>query len=62
MHAIRDTLVRGVMGVLGIVFGTLSAVALVIAAIVPAILGLLAFVFSPVRALVDRVRRPRAAA
>jgi hypothetical protein len=54
---LRDPLAHAIMGVAGVVFGVLSAGALALAAIVPAALGLLAFVLSPLRALIDRLRR-----
>jgi hypothetical protein len=54
---LRDPLAQAIMGVASVVFGVLSAGALAVAAIIPAALGLLAFLLSPVRALVDRVRR-----
>gem|GEM_PF-6152790 len=47
------------MTVVGGAFGVLSAVALAIAAVIPAILGVLAFVLSPLRALFERVQRER---
>jgi hypothetical protein len=49
------------MGIVGIVCGVLSVVALAIAAVVPPILGLIALALTPVRALVERIGRPRAA-
>lgn len=58
MQVIREGAVRGLGGLVGVVCGALGAVALGIAALVPAILGLLAFAFSPLRAAVDRLRRP----
>jgi predicted Co/Zn/Cd cation transporter (cation efflux family) len=60
VQAIREAVVRGLGGLVGVVCGALGVVALGVAALVPAILGLLAFVFSPLRAAVDRVRRPSA--
>jgi hypothetical protein len=56
MRGIRDAVMHAVLGAVGLVIGTLSGVALAIAAIVPAALGLLAFLLSPFRALVDRLR------
>ncbi len=56
VRAIRDGLTHAVLGALGLMFGALGAVAMTIAAIVPATLGLLAFLLSPIRALVDRLR------
>jgi hypothetical protein len=58
MRLVRDALAQTVMGVVGIVFGVLSAVALAVAAAIPPLLGLLAFVLSPLRALLDLLRRP----
>jgi hypothetical protein len=55
MSTLRDKLAHGVMGTVGIVFGVLGAVGLAIAAIVPAILGLLAFLLSPLRSLARRL-------
>lgn len=57
MSDLRDMLAHAVMGAVGIVLGILSAVALALAAIVPALLGLLAFMLSPLRAIVQRVLR-----
>jgi hypothetical protein len=54
---LRDPLAHAIIGVAGLVFGVLSAGALAVAAIVPAALGLLAFLLSPLRALADRLRR-----
>ena len=59
MRRVTDLGAHGVMGLVGVVFGALSMVALAIAAVIPAALGLLAFVVAPVRVLVDRLRRPR---
>ncbi len=56
MRGIRDAVTHAVLGALGLVFGALSGIAMVIAAIIPALLGLLAFVLSPLRALVERLR------
>jgi hypothetical protein len=56
VRTIRDTIVQGVLGTFGIIFGLLSAIALVVAAFVPALLGLLAFLLSPLRALFERLR------
>ncbi len=47
------------MSAVGLVLGVLSAVALGVAAVVPAILGLLSFALSPLHALVERVRDER---
>jgi hypothetical protein len=58
VRVIREAAVRGLGGVVGVTCGALGAVALAVAAVVPAILGLLAFVFSPLRAAVDRLRQP----
>ena len=56
MRGIRDAVTHAVLGAVGLLFGTLSAIALAIAAIVPAVFGLLAVLLSPFRALVDRLR------
>jgi hypothetical protein len=47
------------LGAIGFVFGVLSAVALAVAAVIPALLGMLAFALSPLRALFERMRRMR---
>jgi len=54
---LRDPLAHAIMGIAGMVFGVLSAGALALAAIVPAALGLIAFLLSPLRALANRLRR-----
>ena len=56
MRGIRDAVTHAVLGSVGLVLGTLSAVALAVAAIVSSALGLLAFLLCPFRALVDRLR------
>jgi hypothetical protein len=56
VRAVRDSVIQAVVGTLGIIFGFLSAVALALAALIPAILGVLAIVLSPLRALLERVR------
>jgi hypothetical protein len=56
VRRVVQTAAHGIMGVVGLVFGVLSAVALAVAALVPAALGLLAFILSPLRGLIDRVR------
>jgi hypothetical protein len=56
VRGIRDGLVHGVLGAVGIVCGVLSGIALAIAAVIPAMLGMLAFALSPLRALSDRLR------
>ncbi|MGA2011091.1 MAG: hypothetical protein ABSH51_11280 [Solirubrobacteraceae bacterium] len=58
MRRLRDSLTHALVGAVGLIFGALSAIALAVAAIVPAALGLLAFLLAPFRALVDRLRRP----
>jgi hypothetical protein len=58
VKALRDAVIHAVLGVAGLLFGVLSAAALGIAAVIPPILGMLALLFSPLRALVDRFRRP----
>jgi len=57
VRALRDSVVQAVVGTIGIGFGLLSAIALAMAALIPALLGLLAFVLSPLRALLERIRR-----
>jgi hypothetical protein len=59
VRVIREGVVRIAGTVIGVVCGSLGAVALLIAAIVPALLGLLALILSPLRAAVERFRRPR---
>ena len=58
MREIRDSIVHGLVGVVGLAFGILSGIALVIAAVIPASLGLLAFAAAPLRALVEHLQRP----
>ena len=60
MRNLRDSALHTVLGGLGLLFGVLSAVALAAAALIPAALGLLAFLASPVRALLERLREGRA--
>jgi hypothetical protein len=60
VSALRDTIVGAAMGVLGAVCGVLSGVALGVAAVVPPILGMIALLLSPLRALAERLTRPRA--
>ena len=62
VSAARDAIVGGVMGVIGLVCGVLSLVALAIAAALPPIVGLVALILSPLRELVDRLMRPKSAA
>jgi hypothetical protein len=59
VRVIREGVMRIAGTVIGVVGGSLGAVALLIAAIVPALLGLLALILSPLRAAVERFRRPR---
>ncbi len=56
MRGVREGIAHAVLGAVGLVFGTLSAIAMTIAAIGAALLGLLAFLLSPFRALVERLR------
>jgi hypothetical protein len=56
VRLIRDAVVHGVLGAVGIVCGVLSFVALAVAAVIPAMLGMLASALSPLRALSDRLR------
>jgi hypothetical protein len=56
MRDLRDALMHGVLGAVGAVSATLSGIALGIAAVISALIGMLSFVLSPLRALLDRVR------
>jgi len=56
MRRVRESILHATFGVVGLVSGTLSAIAVTIAAIVGASLGLLAFLLSPVRAIVELLR------
>ena len=56
MRTVLHRLVQGVLGAGGMLFGVLAAVGLALAAVVPALLGLLAFLLSPIRALLERLR------
>jgi hypothetical protein len=56
MRALRDLLAHAVIGFVGIVCGALSVISLAIAAIIPAILGMLALALSPLRMISDRIR------
>jgi hypothetical protein len=58
VRVIREGVVRGAGVVIGVVCGSLGALAVLVATIVPALLGLLAVVFVPLRAVVERLRRP----
>jgi hypothetical protein len=51
-----EKLVHGAAGAAGYLFGVLSGAALAVAAFIPALLGLLAFVLSPLRSLMRRLR------
>ena len=59
MRALRERAVHGVLGALGALFGILAAIGLLVAAFVPALLGLLAFMLSPLRAMYERLRGPQ---
>ena len=48
---------HGAAGTVGYLFGLLSGAALAVAAFIPALLGLLAFLLSPLRALMRRIRQ-----
>lgn len=61
MRAVRDGVAQAVFGTLGVVCGLLSALALAVAALIPPILGLLAFLLVPLRVLIERLRGSRAA-
>ncbi len=56
VRTLLGRLAHSVVGAVGLVFAMLSTAALAVAAIIPAALGLLAFLASPVRALVNRLR------
>jgi hypothetical protein len=62
VRGLRDAVAQALMGAVGVVFGVLSAAALAVAVVIPPILGLLAILLAPLRALVDLLRRPRHAA
>ncbi len=57
MRALHEGFVRALTGTAGLVAGVLSAAALGLAALLGPLLGLLAVVLTPVRALVQRLRR-----
>ncbi|HZE04677.1 MAG TPA: hypothetical protein VE127_05600 [Solirubrobacteraceae bacterium] len=59
MRTVRDSLAHALIGAVGLLFGVLSAIALAVAALVPPALGLLAFLASPIRALIERLRGAR---
>lgn len=56
MKALRDLLVHGTMGLVGIVSGLLSMIAFAIAAFAAAFLGGLAVAVAPLRMIADRFR------
>lgn len=56
VRTVRDSAAHVIVGAVGIVFGLLGGVALVVAAVIPAALGLLAFLASPFRAIIERLR------
>ena len=56
MKALRDLLVHGAMGLVGIVSGLLSMIAFAIAAFAAAFLGGLAVAAAPLRMIADRFR------
>lgn len=58
MTEVREKLAAGPIWAVGALFGVLSTIALALAAAVPAILGLIALILSPVRALWRRSGRP----
>jgi hypothetical protein len=60
VRRIRDRLLEGVLGVVGLLAGVASAVALLLAAALPPIIGVLAVATAPVRALLERLQRSQA--
>ena len=56
VRTLRASVVHAFIGALGLVFGMLSAAALAVGAVIPAALGLLAFLVAPLRAALDRLR------
>jgi hypothetical protein len=58
MTEVRERLAGGAIWATGALLGLLSTAALAIAAAVPAILGLIALIFTPFRALWRHLGRP----
>jgi hypothetical protein len=56
MSAARNNIARTSIWALGALLGAISSLALLIAAAVPAMWGLLAVCLTPIRALLDRLR------
>ncbi len=56
VRTIREAIMHGILGAVGYVLGLLSAAALALAALIPPILGALAVLLSPIRALFERLR------
>jgi hypothetical protein len=60
VSAARNKIAHATIWALGALFGAISSLTLLIAAAVPAILGLLALCFTPIRALLRRLGHPGA--
>ncbi|HEY6396319.1 MAG TPA: hypothetical protein VIX82_02580 [Solirubrobacteraceae bacterium] len=60
MSAARNRIAQAAIWALGALLGAISSLVLLIAAAVPAILGLLSLFSTPVRALLRRIGRPAA--
>jgi hypothetical protein len=60
VSATRDRIAHWMIWALGALLGAISSVVLLIAAAVPAILGLVALFLEPIRALLRRLGRPAA--
>jgi hypothetical protein len=60
VSAARNKIAHAGIWALGALFGAISSLALLIAAAVPAILGVLALCLTPIRALLRRLGRPGA--
>ncbi len=56
MQRLRDLIAHWIMGLIGIVSGVLSVIGFAVAAVVPAVLGVLTVALSPLRAITDRIR------
>jgi hypothetical protein len=57
MQSPHERVAQALMGVVGLVAGMLSALALAIVAVLGPVLGLLAVLAWPVRAIIERLRR-----
>jgi hypothetical protein len=60
VSATRDRIAQAMIWLLGAVLGAISSIVLLVAAAVPAILGLLALCLEPIRVLLRRLGRPGA--